>query len=219
MADLPNRAELEAELARRLAKVFGAHRRELMDLLGDPPNFSNIPSEFWQRLSNELTSTIIPLLSRVYMDMAEGMLEGLPFGIDWALINQRAAGWARSYTYDLIRGLTETTQRAVRDSVGSFFEQQLTRGDLEDMLARTFGANRASTIAVTEVTRAASEGQQELAREIADMGVKMTPVWNTRDDELVCPICGPLNGEEITTDEYPPAHPNCRCWVTYELPK
>ena len=45
--------------------------------------------------------------------------------------------------------------------------------------------------------------------------------WNTGVDELVCPICGPLHNVIVGLDEtfpggfrVPPAHPNCRCWIT-----
>jgi len=78
---------------------------------------------------------------------------------------------------------------------------------------------RAEMIAVTEVTRAASEGEQAVARELARQGIIMTPFWNTNRDELVCPICEPRNNQEITDGMFPPAHPRCRCWVNYELPK
>ena len=36
--------------------------------------------------------------------------------------------------------------------------------------------------------------------------------WYTRQDERVCPICRPLNGESVTViGRRPPAHPRCRC--------
>jgi hypothetical protein len=47
----------------------------------------------------------------------------------------------------------------------------------------------------------------------------MVPIWQTSNDERVCPICGPKHGKEITDGKFPPAHPRCRCWVTYEFPE
>jgi hypothetical protein len=78
---------------------------------------------------------------------------------------------------------------------------------------------RAEMIAVTEVTRAASQGEQAIARELARAGIVMTPIWNTNQDDIVCPLCGPKNGKEIEDGQFPPRHPRCRCWVSYELPK
>ena len=79
-------------------------------------------------------------------------------------------------------------------------------------------------IARTEVTRAAVEGERALVKETNDIvsqhGIDpMVPIWQTRNDEIVCPICGPKHNKEIKDGEYPPAHPRCRCWVTHRLPK
>jgi len=43
-----------------------------------------------------------------------------------------------------------------------------------------------------------------------------TLVWNTMQDEVVCPVCGPLEGAPKGEwggqfPDGPPAHPNCRC--------
>ena len=37
--------------------------------------------------------------------------------------------------------------------------------------------------------------------------------WQTSGDERVCPICGPLAGQEFRSGEgpAPPLHVNCRC--------
>jgi hypothetical protein len=50
----------------------------------------------------------------------------------------------------------------------------------------------------------------------------MNKTWFTNNDDRVCDICGPMEGEEVASDESfssgddaPPAHVNCRCWVDY----
>lgn len=219
MADIPNRDELEAELARRFSKLSTAHRKELLTLLGNPPNYGNVPGSFWEKVLSQLNGAFIPFLSEVYLDAAERLVDGLPIGVDWGLVNVQAMSWARTYGGELIRDISSTTQRAVREAVGDFFEQEMTRGDLEARLVRLFGPKRAEMIAITEITRAASMGEQEIARELSAMGINMIPIWQTRNDELVCEICGPKHGKPITDGEYPPAHPRCRCWVNHELPK
>jgi SPP1 gp7 family putative phage head morphogenesis protein len=79
------------------------------------------------------------------------------------------------------------------------------------------GADRASMIATTETTRAFAQG--EIAQ-YSQMGITQMR-WQTNNDELVCDICEPLNGEVRTIgDEFddgitdPPGHVNCRCWLT-----
>ena len=69
-------------------------------------------------------------------------------------------------------------------------DQGLARGELEGQIVGLFGPVRAEMIAVTEVTRAASEGQRGLANEVAQFGILMIDAWSTRNDEVVCPICG-----------------------------
>jgi len=47
-------------------------------------------------------------------------------------------------------------------------------------------------------------------------------VWQTSGDEKVCEICGPLDGkaeDEWDDPEGPPAHVNCRCWMTTRVVK
>ena len=81
----------------------------------------------------------------------------------------------------------------------------------------TFSEDRARMIAVTEVTRAFAEGNMAAWRE---SGVIERRRWNTNNDELVCPICGPRHnmvvdmGASFDGIDNPPAHPRCRCWVT-----
>lgn len=220
MPDIPNRSSLEADLARRFSKLSSTHRKQLLDLLGDPPNIGNVPQSFWEGVVSELNGSLVPFLAEVYMDSAERLVSDLPIGVDWGLVNQHAVVWAREYSYGLVRGITTTTQRAVQDAMSSFFAQGQTRADLEATLTRIFGPVRASAIAVTEVTRAATQGERSIAQEIADMGIDMTPIFQTSQDELVCPICGPMQGKVIESEEdYPPLHPNCRCWTNHELPK
>jgi SPP1 gp7 family putative phage head morphogenesis protein len=94
-----------------------------------------------------------------------------------------------------------------------------------DIVARLpFGEERAWMIATTETTSAYARGQrmagEALRKEYPDVDV--VKQWFTNNDDLVCPICGPLDGEEIDMDDDfttgiadPPAHPNCRCWISY----
>jgi len=219
MPDIPNRDELEAEIARRFSKLSAKQQRELMRLLGNPPNWGNVPQSFWETVAVDLNGALLPIITETYLDAAERMVAGLPISVDWDLVNEGAVRWARQYTFELVRGITNTSRRAAQQAVSAFFEQGLTFGDLETMLSRTFGPSRAEAIAVTEVTRAASEGEQEIARDLERQGVSLVPVWRTNNDELVCPICGPRHNQQIEDNFYPPAHPRCRCWVNHEIPK
>ncbi len=143
------------------------------------------------------------------------------------LVNIKALEYARKYAGQLIKELDRTTLEIVRAAISAFIETPgMTIGDLKNMLP--FGEQRADTIAVTEVTRAYAEGNRVAGREMAKEfpGVPVVKTWFTNNDDLVCDICGPLEGMTVLQDEGfsteegegldgPPAHPNCRCWISY----
>lgn len=232
MADIPNREKLEAELARALAKLGGEHLAELVKLLGDPPDVDRVPASFWRTYGDDLREKLAPFLEKVYRDGIAAGRENLPrvAGVNWSLANQTAADWAESYTFDLVTGITDTTRELIAGSVQEAIEGGLSRAELADLLAPTFGPVRAEMIAVTEVTRAVAEGEAAAVDALGEAGFEMVGEWQTANDELVCPICEPLNGQQAvdgvfthpeTGDTYdlPPAHPRCRCTVGYTMVK
>lgn len=219
MPDFANRADWESRLQRALEKLQDAQRKRLMQALGDPPSQNNLPPQFWSEFGQEYRDALYPLLEQIFLDSAEQMLEALPMGVDWDLVNAEAARWARQYTYDLVSQITDRTRAALQEKVGNYFETPTTLGDLKESLEALFGAVRAEMIAVTETTRAAVQGEYALVQKIQEQGIAMVAVWQTNNDDLVCPICAPRNqtrqGEGW--DEPPPAHPRCRCWVNHEF--
>ena len=221
MADIINRDEQEAALAKALAREFNRMRLRLMVLLPELERMmGNVAPEEWQEHRSKLNQAVRPLMSSTYLQQAQQMLDDFPsIGVEWGLVNEAAAEWAKKYTFDLVTNLVDTSERTLQKLIPKFFEEQMTQGELREALSPLFGSVRAEMIARTEVTRAASEAEQGMARELEEQGIHMTPVWQTREDELVCPICGPKADKPIEDDEFPPAHPRCRCWVTYELPK
>lgn len=92
---------------------------------------------------------------------------------------------------------------------------------------------RAYTIATTEMAFAYNKGADEGIKQAQAKGYigKVKRVWSTADDELVCEVCGGLDGTAIDMEEdfdfkgrelyggqkqTPPAHPRCRCACAYE---
>ena len=154
----------------------------------------------------------------------EDALRGLASsGVDWALVNDRAAAWARQYAGELAGNLSQTAHERIRQAVQRFIDTP--GATLQDLIAETTGRQvseyRASVIAITETTRAYAEGNMAAWREA---GVTKQQ-WQTNHDELVCEICGPLNGTVMEIGAAfgsdrgrafiaPPAHVNCRCWLS-----
>lgn len=228
MSDIENRDELERRLARKLGKLNRVQLGRLLEYLGDPPLIANVPASFWDEAGMELAQALAPFLEEVYIEQSLELMNSQPIGIDPALINWNAVNWATDYTFDLVKGIDETSRQTLQRVVGDYYEKGQTMGAAFDELAkaesyntltrrleRTWSPARAEMIAVTEITRAATEGERMIARELNKEGVQMIPIWHTNNDALVCSICAPRNGQEIKDDLYPPAHPRCRCWIGY----
>lgn len=140
----------------------------------------------------------------------------------WNLVNQGARDWADKYTYSLVKGISQTTVDHLRAEITDWIDSGEHLNALVERIdqATLFGPVRAEAIATTEVTRAFS-----VANILAwgqDPAVE-GKVWQTAEDELVCPICGPLAGQVVGIRdlfnsaqghlEGPPAHVRCRCWL------
>ena len=239
MDSVPDRDELERKYGREIARLFKGMSGHMMELL-EKYNWdvSLIPIDMWEGFTVQEKAVLLPFLENVSLASAERLIDSLPIGVDWGLVNQGAADWARSYSTLLAGQIDHTTREwianSIRTSIASFFEDGLTMGeligrlegdpalaklftsDVKDRLGRVYGPKRAEMIAVTEITRAVVEGERIVVRELNKQGVIMVPIWLTKNDELVCSICGPRNEKEITDGFYPPAHPRCRCGVDYE---
>jgi hypothetical protein len=138
---------------------------------------------------------------------------------DPAFINSRAARWARRYTDDLVNGLMETTQNVIGDAVAQYIETpEMDLRDLAKQLEPAFGNVRAERIAVTETTRAYERATMQYQDLLRGEGLEMMRVWHTAADDIVCPICAPLDLKPESDwpesqSDGPPAHVNCRCFT------
>jgi hypothetical protein len=213
MADLARRAELEQQLARELARLQQRELTRLLQALGDPPTLENLNPEYWNEFSTTLRGELTPTLEKVYLASAEQRLDTMSVGVDWSIVNKNAADWARNYTFDLVRGITENTRAALQAKLPAYFEQGQTIGQLRNSLQDLFGPVRAGTIAVTEISRAAVQGETAIQRELEKYGLRTESVFQTSSDDAVCPLCSPLNGKVVREHQFPPLHPRCRCWI------
>lgn len=219
MADLPNRSEHEGRMARNVGRVGRQALNDLFSAIGDPPDFNRLPPEFWVTLENLYAASVIPLLEAVFISGAEAVVAEIGVPIDVSILNARAREWASQYSYDLVRGITNTQRSLLQSSISDFFSRNMTLRDLETRLSREFGTVRADMIAVTETTRAGVAGERAVIDELKKMGVNTVQVWRSVSDGRVCPICAPRDGKKQGDgwEFFPPAHPRCRCFVTSEV--
>lgn len=134
----------------------------------------------------------------------------------------RASDWARQYAGDVNVMIGKTTQERVNGVIAKYNETPgMTLQDIVDALEPTFGAERAESIAITEVTRAAAEGFRVHQDELKQAGIKTRRISHTNTDDLVCEICRPLDGKSENDWGYffegPPYHSRCRCFITLEV--
>lgn len=94
---------------------------------------------------------------------------------------------------------------------------------MSDAYAARLTRTRAMTIARTESAMAAGQGRMNAWNTLITQGI-LAPdaqkIWLTAEDEVVCPICEPLDQQTAgINDEFAfggltiPAHPSCRCDV------
>lgn len=171
---------------------------------------------FWDEESESLWEDLAEVIIGALMSGVEGGTALLPANarvlVDFDHVNTAAINYARQYRYDLIKGITDTTRKQVQQLVGDWIQSGAPLNVLEAQLGPIFGDTRASSIAATEVTRVYAEGNSEAWE---STGMVSSWTWMTAQDDLVCPVCGELDGQTFGIDDIdarPPGHPNCRCW-------
>lgn len=131
--------------------------------------------------------------------------------------------WLGNHVPMVTKGIDQTSADVIQKVVSEFRTTPgMTIQDVQSRLSYAYDPNRAKMIAITETTRAASQATTSYQDYLRERGIPMIRVWNTDADELVCPICAPLNGQTEADwgAEYPdgaPAHVNCRCDTTLRL--
>lgn len=220
MSDFDGRDTFETLLNRVVMSHFNRIRAELTARLEAMDNIEVLsalirPSE-WDVLTAPLRTEIEPALVQTYMVAAGELSDELSqvVGVDDA-----AAGWAEAQAFDLVNGMNRTSQRRLQGVLDKWRGEPTTNQELIENLSILFGRSRAEAVAVTEVTRAASAGQEKVAEELRGQGFDITSIWQTMMDERVCPVCGPRHNQPRGSNwtMLPPAHVFCRCFVSHEV--
>lgn len=223
----------EARLARAVKHYLQAQRARVGMVAQMVGAYKALPPGVAEQIEQALLNAqdndaaiaaVARVLEGVAGDGVDMFADEAGFDVDWELVNDKAAKWARKQAGALIADINATTLKLVRNSIGAYIDTPgMTLGDVVKRLGKTFDVRRALRVAVTEVTRAYAEANQIAADELAKEwpSVQVVKEWHTNNDDRVCPLCGPLDGRQVGPGESfgefenPPAHPNCRCWVTH----
>ena len=163
--------------------------------------------------------------------------ETIALAFDWDMVHVEARDWANRYAGELVTRIDSTTREAVNQSVTRWLDNgeplSKLRDDLIGMPGSPFSPERAKLIAQTETTRAYAEGTIISYQEsglvtgeptmkpprdthpgcrcglalVEDGNGNWNYIWKTAQDELVCPICGPLANKIIPTVGAAPKQP------------
>jgi hypothetical protein len=220
------RARIEAEFAGDVSAFLAAQKKRIIKktMAGEVIDWNEENDLLYQSVHGKALDNAILA--------AELMLVKMPSGVEIPTVHEAALAWLKKYKFNIQR-ITASTEKLVRKGVAEFISTPgFTRGDLEQLLQKSFTPARASTIAVTEVTRAFAEGENIVSDEYQKVGIRMVDIWNTDNDELVCTAiehsCSELEGKKVKHGDlfyppdsmgegYPPRHPNCRCGITHEI--
>ena len=217
--ELPNRDQEENALAALLLVVFEEWERDLI-------HGGFVP---WEAYRARVEAILTQRLAGVFLLIA--LLFGRDRGFSLELDSMAAAAvaYASARASEVATNLRASVQAAYQAAVNLVFGggPTLPPGapsprNLRDALAGILSRARALTLATTEVTQAQSAGNIRAVQEYqARTGLVLEGIWITERDARVCPICAPLQG--TTRAEWgdrfplgPPAHPNCRCSLSFQ---
>lgn len=200
MAELPNRADYEREIALALSQLNERHRVELRSLLGTPPDVRNVPDEFWHQVRQDVAAELGILLLLVYTESAQfhGLGEGraAQLGVAWA--DERAAWVADRYvenSQDMLRRASERwAEEAKRpqevgvggqDTGGGFGAGEdrpsggsVPESTIENDIDSIFGEGRQDRVANNETGEAQKAGGEGWREDYErKTGVKVDVIW------------------------------------------
>jgi hypothetical protein len=235
----PEAARLHAEqmLTDAFARGLTAQQRRILALVLDAQGFpapSNL-ARLWAQEDELLWTSVQDDLRSVAVERGVTASIGASDPDMWLLVNEEAVNWVDTYytsedagDFGSVPNLNVTSRQQVAEALQRWQLGDL--GSLEDGLPQLireltpiFGRARAEKIAITEVSRVFAQSELFAARANPFIVYVM---WQTAEDELVCPICGPRANRVVGKEEdgfrvesdstvgYPPAHVRCRCSLT-----
>jgi len=160
-----------------------------------------LPADFWDKENTYLWEDVDELVLAAILAGGQGGLELLhPQVVQ--LVNQNrfndsVVAALRAYRLKTVPGINETTRKRALGIIADWSQSGATLESLKTQLLVVFPPWRVSAIAITEVTRMFALGNELMWNA---SGVVSGKQWRTARDELVCPLCGPLDGMVTSLD-------------------
>jgi rubrerythrin len=200
----------EVQLYRDLKRAFQQLRQVMLD------GADEITAKEFNEILYPAMRRNIETIARLFADEMRAEI-GVAVNVDALL-----ADWAEEATRRQVEELLYPyTKDYIARAVAAWRRMPgADRAELIQMIEPVVGAKRAETVAITAATEAATAGVRAYREGLrAEHNLEYVMIWETANDERVCPICGALHGKR--EDEWggrsgPPAHPRCRCGVRLE---
>jgi len=200
----------EVQLYRDLKRAFQQLRQVMLD------GADEITAKEFNEILYPAMRRNIETIARLFADEMRAEI-GVAVNVDALL-----ADWAEEATRRQVEELLYPyTRDYIARAVAAWRRMPgADRDELVRMIEPVVGAKRAETVAITAATEAAAAGVRAYREGLrAEHNLEYVMIWETANDERVCPICGALHGKR--EDEWggrsgPPAHPRCRCGVRLE---
>jgi len=200
----------EVQLYRDLKRAFLQLRQVMLD------GADEITAQMFSETLYPAMRRNIETIARLFADEMRAAI-GVTVNVDALL-----ADWAEEATRRQVEELLYPyTRDYIARAVAAWRRMPgADRAELVAMIEPVVGAKRAETVAITAATEAATAGVRAYRDGMrAEHNLEYVMIWETANDERVCPICGALHGKR--EDEWggrsgPPAHPRCRCGVRLE---
>jgi hypothetical protein len=205
--DDPQLLPHEVQLYRDLRRAFQQLRQTMLD------GADELTAQMFSETLYPAMRRNIETIARLFADEMRAEV-GVTVNVDALL-----ADWAEETTRRQVEELLYPyTRDYIARAVAAWQRMpNADRAELVAMIEPVVGAQRAETVAVTAATEAAAAGVRAYRDGLrSEYGLEYVMVWETANDERVCPICGALHSKregEWNGLPGPPAHPRCRCGV------
>ena len=216
------RKVLPQQFQTRFDKLWKKQRRELLKIVGDPPEPKRVTATQWKKWEKEQAAALLMLMLGYMLSQTNAAIEEIETINQPEMIpgdNPRTQSPTSTAMRNLPSAIRRRVLRIMRDRA-RFASQSITRTTRSRLAGgmhpdEILSDSRSRTIATTEMTAARSASVIGMYLELRRIGIECELVWRLRPCQH-CEVCPLLDG---TPYDYwsqfftngPPVHPNCCC--------
>lgn len=215
---------VETALAKTLATLFRKQGVAFVRAFQDHTSELRESDTPYDTLSTIDIGAVAKAIGKSYVLGATTTGQEFALGVKFNLKNPRAVEYFNQRGLDLLNELNDTTRSDIHDLISEGLEAGYNYAKIAQQIRSQFvdySARRAKTVAVTEAARAFQAGNYGAVLDATGTGLEFEKSWLAEGN--ACPICAANADDDWIAfgsafnsgDDYPPAHPNCRCANLY----